>query len=200
MNTSLTNIAVFASGTGTNAEKLIQYFNELNTKSNIRVALIVTNKANAGVVSIAHNYKVPVLIIEKDKFFNGNAYVDELKNCGIEFIVLAGFLWKIPHGLLQAYPEKIINIHPALLPLYGGKGMYGKYVHEAVLAGKQLESGITIHLVDALYDHGAPIAQFTCPVLPNDTVETLQQRIHQLEHQHYAPVVEQYIKNWKSTH
>ena len=149
----------------------------------------------AGVLTIADQYNVPTLLIEKEQFFRGNAYVDELKAAKIDFIILAGFLWKIPSTLIQAYPNKIINIHPALLPKYGGKGMYGQLVHEAVLAAHEAESGISIHLVDELYDHGQIIFHASCPVLPDDTPATLAQRIHALEHKHYPKVIEQFILN-----
>lgn len=130
------------------------------------------------------------MLIDKEKFFRGNAYTDELKNAGIDFIVLAGFLWKIPSALIKAFPQKIVNIHPALLPKYGGKGMYGQFVHQAVIDNNEKESGITIHYVDEQYDHGDTIFQATCPVLENDTPGSLAQRIHQLEHAHYPGVIE----------
>ena len=183
-------IAIFASGAGSNAKKIIEYF---TNHTAVQVALIVCNKPGAGVLAIADYYHIPTLLIEKEQFFRGNAYVDELKAAHVDFIILAGFLWKIPSALIQAYPNKIINIHPALLPKYGGKGMYGQFVHEAVLAARESESGITVHLVDDLYDHGQMIFQTTCPVLPDDTAATLAQRIHALEHKHYPGVVEQFV-------
>jgi len=186
----MTRIAIFASGAGSNAKKIIEYF---ASHAAIQVALIVCNKPGAGVLAIADQYGIPTLLIEKEKFFRGNAYVEELKKAQIDFIILAGFLWKIPAALIHAYPNKIINIHPALLPKYGGKGMYGQFVHEAVLATREKESGITVHIVDELYDHGQMIFQASCPVLPTDTAATLAQRIHALEHQHYPQVIEQFI-------
>jgi len=183
-------IAVFASGTGTNAHKIIQHFKNHHT---IEVALIACNKPDAGVLSIAEQEGVPTLLIEKDAFFRGDGYVPALQAAGIRFIVLAGFLWKIPQSLINAYPRHIINIHPALLPKYGGKGMYGAYVHAAVLAAGEKESGITIHYVDEHYDNGDIIFQATCPVEPGDTPETLASRIHQLEHQHFPLVIEKVI-------
>lgn len=183
-------IAIFASGTGTNAHKIIQHF---KTHPTIEVALIVCNKPGAGVLSIAENEGIPTLLIEKEPFFRGDGYVPELQNAGIQFIVLAGFLWKIPQSLIEAYRLHIINIHPALLPKYGGKGMYGAFVHTAVLAAGEKESGITIHFVDEHYDHGDVIFQASCPVEPGDTPESLASRIHQLEHQHFPLIVEQVI-------
>ena len=189
-------IAIFASGAGSNAEKIIRHFSAADSSRKTAVtmvALIISNKPDAGVLQIAAANNIPSLLIDKEKFFRGNAYVDELKAAKIDLIVLAGFLWKIPSLLINSFPGKIINIHPALLPDYGGKGMYGKFVHEAVIANKEKESGISIHFVDALYDHGAVIFQARCPVLENDTAETLAQRIHQLEHAHFPEVIEKVL-------
>ena len=157
----------------------------------VKVALIVCNNPGAGVLKIADKENIPALVIEKEKFFRGNAYADELKEKHIDFIVLAGFLWKIPSALIKAYPNRIINIHPALLPKYGGKGMYGNNVHAAVIAAGEKESGITIHYVDEHYDNGDIIFQAKCPVLPGDTPDSLAQRIHKLEHEHYPKVIEE---------
>ena len=185
------NIAIFASGAGSNARKIIDHFRNSNLA---KVALIVCNKPNAGVLEIAKKEEIPFLIIDKEKFFSGNAYVDELAEKKINFIVLAGFLWKIPQLLISAYPRRIVNIHPALLPKYGGKGMYGQNVHEAVIAGKEQESGITIHYVDEQYDNGDIILQVKCPLLENDTSESLANRIHALEHGNYPLIVEDLVK------
>jgi phosphoribosylglycinamide formyltransferase-1 len=185
------NIAIFASGTGTNAANIIQYFKQKNTAN---VALIVSNNANAGVLKIAEANNIDVLIINKEKFFKGDAFLPELKKHQINFIVLAGFLWKIPSPIINAYRNNIINIHPALLPRHGGKGMYGNFVHEAVLSAKEKESGITIHFVDELYDNGKTIFQITCPVYEDDTTETLANRIHQLEYKYFPKVIEELIE------
>jgi phosphoribosylglycinamide formyltransferase-1 len=183
-------IAVFASGAGSNAQKIIDNFrNQISAK----VALIVCNKPGAAVLQIAQKENIPALIIEKEKFFRGDAYLKELNEKKIDFIVLAGFLWKIPDSLIKAYRNKIVNIHPALLPKHGGKGMYGHAVHEAVIAAKENESGITIHYVDEIFDHGKIIFQAKCPVLSNDTADLLAQRIHSLEHEHYPKVIEQLV-------
>ena len=187
-------IAVFASGEGSNADQIIDQF---RTHKTIHVTLIVSNKPGAGVLKIAATKNIPSLILEKEKFFHGDAYIKELKDNGIDFIVLAGFLWKLPASLIKAYPEKIINIHPALLPKYGGKGMYGHHVHEAVITNKEKESGISIHYTDELYDHGKIIFQATCPVQENDTADTLARRIRELEHKHYPEVIKETIE--KST-
>lgn len=185
------NIAVFASGTGSNTANIIQYFNQTQTAN---ISLIVCNNANAGVIKIAAQNNIPHLLIEKEKFFRGDGYVPEFKNAHIDFIVLAGFLWKLPSALIHAYPNKIINIHPALLPKFGGKGMYGNFVHDAVLSAKEKESGITIHFVDEFYDNGKTIFQTTCPVYENDTTETLSKRIHELEYKYFPQVIEDIIQ------
>lgn len=186
-DSSFINIAVFASGAGSNAQKIIDHF---RNHSSTRVALIVCNNPSAGVLQIAANEGIPALLIEKERFIRGDAYIKELREHKIGFIVLAGFLWKIPSALISLYPGKIINIHPALLPKYGGKGMYGQAVHEAVIKAGEKESGITIHYVDEVYDHGKIIFQAHCPVLSSDAADSLAQRIHQLEHAHYPRVIE----------
>jgi len=183
-------IAIFASGAGSNAEKIIDYFRH---HADITISLIVCNKPGAGVLDIAHKAGIPTLLIEKETFFRGSAYLDELKEKGIGFIVLAGFLWKIPAALVKAYPGRIINIHPALLPGYGGKGMYGRFVHEAVVKAKETETGITIHYVDEFYDHGQVIFQEKVAVTPDDTPETVAQKVHQLEHEHFPKIIERVI-------
>ena len=185
-------IAIFASGAGSNAQKIIDHFRNSSTTA---IALVACNKPGAGVIQIAAKENIPVVMIEKERFLNGDAYVDELKKNNIDFIVLAGFLWKIPLALLKAYSNRIINIHPALLPNYGGKGMYGNKVHEAVLANKEKESGISIHYIDEIYDHGKIIFQAKCAVLENDTADSLAQRIHALEHEHYPKVIERVLNS-----
>jgi phosphoribosylglycinamide formyltransferase-1 len=184
-------IAIFASGTGSNAKKILEYFEDHNQ---IRVRLVACNKPHAGVIKIAEDFQVPVLIIEKEQFFMGNGYVDELKNAGVDFIVLAGFLWKIPQTLINVYRNRIINIHPSLLPKYGGKGMYGSKVHEAVIAAGEKESGITIHYVDENYDNGDIIFQAKCAISAGDTPDVLARKIHELEHENFARVVEKCVK------
>ena len=185
MNNPRKHIVIFASGAGSNAQKIIDYFR--NTP--VSVALIVCNKPGAGVLSIAENEKIPTLLIEKERFFKGDGYVSHLQQANADLIVLAGFLWKIPASIIEAYRTKIINIHPALLPAYGGKGMYGEKVHEAVIGAGELQTGITIHYVDEQYDRGDIIFQTACPVMEGDTPETLAKRVHQLEHLHYPVVI-----------
>lgn len=187
-------MAVFASGTGTNAQKIIDHFSLPGKKA--LVSLIVCNKPGAGVLKIAASENIPFLIIEKSRFFQGDAYLPELQSYQIDFIILAGFLWKVPQALIDAYPRRIINIHPALLPKYGGKGMYGSFVHEAVLAAGDTESGITIHYVDEHYDHGDILFQAKSQVDKNDNAETLSKKIHALEHKHYPEVIEKVINGF----
>ena len=190
MKQEIKHVAIFASGTGSNAQKIIDHF---KYSDKIKIGLIVCNKPGAGVLKIAANENIPVLLIEK-QLFRLTGYVPELKKQHIDFIVLAGFLWKIPPVLIEAFENKIINIHPALLPDYGGKGMYGSAVHAAVLAAKEKQSGITIHFVDEKYDHGKIIFQSTCPVDENDTVESLSKKIHELEHRFYAKQIEKLLE------
>jgi formyltetrahydrofolate-dependent phosphoribosylglycinamide formyltransferase len=188
-------LAIFASGAGSNAQRIISHFKNSKT---VRIGLIVCNKPNAGVTEIARSEQIPLLMIEKERFFRGDAYVQELKNAQTSLIVLAGFLWKIPGALIEAFPRRIINIHPALLPKYGGKGMYGQYVHESVISAGEVQSGITIHYVDEHYDNGDIIFQTACPVLDGDTAEKLAHRIHELEHLHYPQVIEKLVEEIKS--
>jgi phosphoribosylglycinamide formyltransferase 1 len=185
------SIAVFASGTGTNAKKIIEHFQNSEIA---KVVLVVCNKPGAGVIGIARDAGIDVLMIEKERFFHGDAYMDELSEKGVGFIVLAGFLWKIPQTLINAFPDKIVNIHPALLPRYGGKGMYGTKVHEAVIADARVESGITIHFVNEVYDEGRIIFQQACPVSSEDTPDTLATKIHALEHKYYPAVIENLLR------
>lgn len=182
-------IAIFASGAGTNAQNIIDYF---RNDPAIRIALVAGNNASAGVIQIAAKEKIPFLLVEK-KRFNEDGYISEFEKKHIALIVLAGFLWKIPSVLIQKYRGRIINIHPALLPGYGGKGMYGLKVHAAVIAAKEKESGISIHYVDEIYDHGKTIFQARCNIEPSDTPETLAKKIHQLEYVHYPKVINDLI-------
>ena len=184
------HIAIFASGAGTNARKIIEYFE--NKGLRIKVSLIVCNVPGAGVLEIAKEKGIPSLIINKADF-TATGYVESLQNADINFIVLAGFLWKVPEVLVRAYPKAIINIHPALLPKYGGKGMYGARVHQAVIAAGEKESGISIHWVNEHYDEGAIIFQAKCSIDANDTADTLANKIHALEHAHFAPTIEKFL-------
>lgn len=189
-----TRIAIFASGAGSNAEQIINY---VAATESMKIALIVCNKPGAGVLAIAQKAGIPSVVIEKERFFNDDNYLHELAKHKIDLIVLAGFLWKMPVAMVQAYPKKIINIHPALLPKYGGKGMYGSNVHETVIAAKEKESGISIHYVDEIYDHGEIIFQAKCEVAENETAASLAQKIHVLEHANYPRVIADLIKKQK---
>lgn len=185
------NLAVFASGAGSNALKIINHF---RNHPFIHVSLVVCNKQGAGVISIAADENIEVLMLEKERFFRGDGYLPLLAEREIDFIVLAGFLWKVPLTLIRAYPGRIVNIHPALLPDYGGKGMYGKFVHEAVIASGDKKSGITIHKVDEIYDHGEHLFQISIPLDPHETPDSLAAKIHLLEHEHYPRVIEELVK------
>lgn len=183
-------IALFASGTGSNAETIIRFFEQHPT---IEVVFVLSNKEQAPIVEKAKSLGVQVVICSNNDVEDASYLVNLCKNQAIDYIILAGFLRKIPDSLIAAYPEKIINIHPSLLPKYGGAGMYGKFVHEAVLKAQEKETGITIHFVSEEFDSGRIIAQFSVPVLMNDTIETIQKKVHQLEHQHFAPMIEREI-------
>lgn len=181
------SIIIFASGTGSNAQKIIDFF---RNDPAVHISLIVSNKAGAGVLEIAKTEAIPALVIEKERFFRGDAYVEALKAFHPSLIVLAGFLWKLPSALVRAFPQQIINIHPALLPNYGGKGMYGHFVHEAVIDAKEPETGITIHFVDEQYDHGQYIFQAKLPVDNNDSADSIAKKVLQLEHYHFPRVIQ----------
>lgn len=183
-------LAIFASGKGTNAEKIIQYF---DNEQLVNISLLVCNKEGAGVLDIAKAHGIPTLLINRETFTQTEEYVQLFKNQGITHIVLAGFLWKVPENLINAYRNKIINIHPALLPDFGGKGMYGDKVHEAVIRSGKRQTGITIHLVDEHYDHGKTVFQATTNVEDNDTAHSLAEKVHALEHLHYPRVVAEWI-------
>jgi len=183
-------IAIFASGSGTNAEQIISYF---NGHASVEVGLVLSNKPDAYVLERAKNHNIPSFVFNRHEFYETTVVPDLLREKGITFVVLAGFLWMVPESLLVMYPGKILNIHPALLPLHGGKGMYGMKVHEAVIASGADESGITIHLVDDRYDAGSSVFQAKCPVLPDDTPETLAMRIHQLEYRYFPEMIEKVI-------
>jgi len=190
-DSSQKHIAIFASGKGSNAQAIIDHF-----KNNpvIKVALIITNNKNAGVIQIAKDNRIPFDIISSDELKEEETILDLLEVYQIDLIVLAGFLLLIPAYLVKAYPNKIINIHPALLPKYGGKGMYGMKVHEAVIANKETETGITIHYVNEKYDEGEYIAQFRCHVEPSDSAENVAAKVHQLEHEHYPIEIEKLLE------
>ena len=184
------NIAILASGNGTNAENIARYFRE---KGSARVALILTNRPAAYVLQRARALDIPALCFNKEEWADGQPVLQALQAHAIDFVVLAGFLARVPDNVLHAYPQRMVNIHPSLLPKFGGKGMYGDRVHEAVLAAGESESGITIHYINEHYDEGAVIAQYRCPVLPNDTPDVLAQRVHALEYKYYPEVIAELV-------
>ena len=184
------NIAIFASGSGTNAEKLFEKFRH---HPQARVALLLTNNPQAGAIRRAEKFSVPVEVFTKTTLQTTDQVVTTLQNQAIDFVVLAGFMLKVPENLIRAFPNRIINIHPALLPAYGGKGMYGKHVHEAVVAAGETETGISIHYVNEHYDEGRMILQVSCPISPGDRPEDVAAKVHRLEHQYYPDVVEELV-------
>ena len=184
-------IAIFASGSGSNAQKILEYFKD---HSSAEVSIILSNNPDAYVLQRADNFEIPTHVFDRDEFYHSDDVLNLLTNLQIDLIVLAGFLWLIPANLIQAFPDRIINIHPALLPSYGGKGMYGSHVHQAVLEAKESESGITIHYVNERFDEGKIIYQAKYKIEPNDTIELIQFKGQQLEHLHYPKVIENIIK------
>lgn len=185
-------LAIFASGRGSNAEKIIEYFKDSNQVS---VDLIVTNKQKAKVLDLASQYNISQYVISsKITFSNTDSLVDTLRSRGTSHLILAGFLWLIPRNLIEAYPDKIINIHPALLPKYGGKGMYGINVHKAVKNNSESQSGITIHLVNEKYDDGKHLGQFSCDLDDTDSPEDIAKKVLALEHYHYPRVIDDFLK------
>ena len=183
-------IAIFASGSGTNAENIIKYFS--NRKS-AKVSLVLSNKQEASVLKRAAALNVKSVFFERSDFYNSDKVLNYLLDEKIDFVVLAGFLWLIPANILSTYKGRIVNIHPALLPSYGGKGMYGERVHRAVLENHEKESGITIHMVNRFYDEGDIVFQARCRIEPSDTTETLAARVHTLEYEDYPKVIEDLI-------
>jgi phosphoribosylglycinamide formyltransferase-1 len=182
-------IAIFASGEGTNAQSVIDYFKN----SKVTIALIVCNNPKANVLNRASKNNIPSILIDREIFYNSDYILKKLQDSNIDLIVLAGFLWKIPDNILHSFPNKIINIHPALLPKFGGKGMYGMNVHKAVIEVGEKESGITIHYVNEHYDEGKIILQKKCDVSKNDNAETLAQKVLKLEHEWFPKVIEKVL-------
>ncbi len=184
------NIVILASGNGSNAQNIAEYF---ASRKDVNIPLILCNKKGAYVFERARNLGIPARLIDRTEFAS-ETLVEELKGIPADLIVLSGFLWLVPERLVKAFPHRIINIHPALLPKFGGKGMYGEKVHEAVVAAGEKESGITIHLIDEDYDKGIPLFQATCPVESHDTPESLAQKVHALEYRHFPEVIDQYLQ------
>ncbi len=187
----MSRVAVFASGSGSNAENIVKYFSGRLSSDDFS---FFTNNKNALVIERAKQLGVKITLFSREEFYNSDLILNQLKEEGCELIVLAGFLWLIPQNLIRAYKGRMINIHPALLPKYGGKGMYGKKVHEAVIDNKESESGITIHFVDENYDEGKIVYQAKCEVLPSDTASDVEQKVHALEYEYYPKVIEDLLK------
>ena len=183
-------VAVFASGSGSNAENIVRYFMD---KPNIEVSIILTNNPNAFVLDRAKSLNIPSLVFNRADFSKTDKIVDVLIEKKIDLIVLAGFLLLLPPRLIDAFPNKIVNIHPALLPKFGGKGMYGMNVHDAVVENKEKESGITIHMVNEKFDDGKIVFQAKCVVEESDTAEDVAEKIHKLEYEHFPKIVEQLL-------
>ena len=181
-------IAILASGSGSNAENIVRYF---KGKENLNVECIYSNRADAFVLERAKKHEIPTRVFSRDEFYKTDNILNDLKSKNIDLLVLAGFLWLIPQSLISNFT--IINIHPALLPKYGGKGMYGHHVHEAVVANSEKESGITIHYVSEKYDEGQIIFQAVCPVLPDDTPDDVAKKVHQLEYEYFPKIIEKVL-------
>jgi len=185
----LIKLAIFVSGGGSNANEIIHYFKK---HADIQVALIVCNNPNAGALKIAENQGVPAIVFSKEDFYKNSTLFEALQRNAIDMIILAGFLWLIPGKLVQQYQNRILNIHPSLLPKYGGKGMFGHYVHEAVKADNAKETGVTIHLVNEKYDDGSVLFQKKCKILPEMQAEEIASLVLKLEHKYFSPVIEKY--------
>ncbi|WP_323755722.1 phosphoribosylglycinamide formyltransferase [Roseivirga sp.] len=185
-------IAVFASGSGTNAQKIFEYF---KVHQEVEVVLLLCNKQTAGVLERARNFSIPTFTFSRHEFYETQLVLNALREHQADVLVLAGFMWLVPEYLVEAFPNKIVNIHPALLPKFGGKGMYGMHVHEAVKAAGEMETGITIHLVNQHYDEGDILAQFSCNLSVNDSPEEIARKVQVLEHENYAKVIENLVLN-----
>lgn len=186
------NVAIFVSGSGSNAENIVDYF---HGNEQVNISLFVSSSPTAFALQRAKKLKINSIVLSKKSFVHSKDLLKLLRAVEIDYIVLAGFLWLIPDYLIQSFSGKIINIHPSLLPKYGGKGMYGGHVHQAVCANKEKETGITIHLVDQEYDTGEVLFQATCPVFENDTPEEVAQKVHVLEYAHFPQVIQKWIQN-----
>ncbi|WP_338872923.1 phosphoribosylglycinamide formyltransferase [Spirosoma sp. SC4-14] len=179
-------IALFASGSGSNAEQIATYF---AANVDVEISLIVSNNSKAGVIDRARRLHIPVLLFDRKTFYDTDRINELLQKQSIDLIVLAGFMWLMPEAIVRSFPNRIINIHPALLPKFGGKGMYGHFVHEAVVEAGEAESGITIHYVNEQYDEGQIIFQASCAVLPTDSPDDVARSVQVLEHAHYPRIV-----------
>ncbi|GHB78017.1 phosphoribosylglycinamide formyltransferase [Persicitalea jodogahamensis] len=187
------SIAIFASGSGSNAEAIVRHF---QARTDVQISLILTNNPEAGVIKRARRLHIPAVVFDRHAFYETDRVLELLVNQKIDLVVLAGFMMLIPEKLIHAFPEKMVNIHPALLPRYGGKGMYGHFVHEAVVAAGEPQSGITIHFVNEVYDDGEVIFQATCDLEAKDSPEDVARKVQALEHEHYPVVIDRLISNF----
>lgn len=190
------NIAIFASGTGSNARKIVEHF---QSSADIKVSLIVSNKSTAPVLQMAADYEIPTLVLKRQEFYETENILKKLHAYNVDYLILAGFLWLIPKYLVQSFENQIVNIHPALLPKYGGAGMYGMNVHRAVKAAGETESGMTIHFVNEKYDEGAIFFQAKCLLEENDTPEDIASKVLALEHEYFPKVIESIILGKKTS-
>ncbi len=192
MTRKIKNIAIFASGNGSNAENIIKHTQALD---NMQVALVLSNSAKAKVLQRAAKYNVPTMVFDRQRFYQQQDVLEALRAHDIDLVVLAGFMWLVPSYLIAAFPNRIMNIHPALLPAYGGKGMYGHHVHQAVKAAKETKTGITIHYVNEAYDEGQIIFQAETAINSTDSPDNIAQKVHALEYEHYPKVIEKVLNN-----
>ncbi len=190
IKTRQSRLAIFASGNGTNAEAIMEYF---KNDARVKVVLVLSNNPSAGVLTRAARFGVPTKIFDRKQFRDSDEVVKWLRESDVTHLVLAGFLWLIPENILRAYAPHIVNIHPALLPKFGGKGMYGDNVHNAVVASNEKETGITIHEVNDKFDEGKILFQASCPVLSSDSAASIASKVHQLEHKHFPRVIKQWV-------
>lgn len=188
-------IAIFASGSGSNAENIAHFFKD---DPEVEISLLLTNNPEAGVIKRARRLHIPVVVFDRKTFYESDRIEKLLVNQKIDLVVLAGFMMLIPPTLVSAFPNRMVNIHPALLPKYGGKGMYGHFVHEAVVAAGEKESGITIHFVNDMYDEGAVIFQASCEVTRYDSPDEVARKVQELEHRHFPEVVKELLKSLRA--
>ena len=188
------NLAIFCSGSGSNAQKIMEYFKD---SEDVNISVLMANKADAFALKRAESFGIPTFVFNRDDFYNSEKVIKELEKYNVSWVILAGFLWLIPENLVKSFPNKIINIHPALLPKFGGKGMYGMHVHKAVVEAREKESGISIHYVNAHYDEGNIIFQASCEIEATDSPEEVAKKVLQLEHEHFPRVIEALVKGLK---
>lgn len=191
----MTNIAIFVSGSGTNCENIIRHFTD---SKDVKIALVLSNRSDAYALVRAEKYNIPTVVLPKTDFYKEDQLLGLMQTYAIDFIVLAGFLLMIPNFLIHAYNRRMVNLHPALLPKFGGKGMYGHHVHEAVKAAGETETGMTVHWVSSICDGGEIIAQYRTPINPEDTPDDIAAKEHILEQKYFPTVIEQVLQSLNS--